>query len=73
MPIVDGLIKQYGKRIDFQRVNILSSSSQPLMDKFAFSAAPELYLLDRQGKVAANWDDVVSAAELSKAFDQILR
>jgi len=70
---VDGLAKQYGTRIDFKRVNILSSASQPLMEQYAFSAAPELYLLDRQGNVAANWDDVVSAAELSRAFDQVLR
>lgn len=70
---MDGLAKQYGARIDFKRVNILNSSSQALMDQYAFSTAPELYLLDSQGKVAANWDDVVSESELRRAIEQVLR
>ncbi len=70
---MDGLAEQYAAQIDFKRVNILDRASQPLMEQYAFSAAPELYLLDRHGKIAASWDDVVSANDLRAALDQVLR
>jgi hypothetical protein len=72
VPIVNGLEKQYGAQIDFRRVNILDASSQALMEAYSFGTAPQLFLIDRHGKIAASWD-LATAQELSQAFDQLLR
>ena len=73
MPIVDGLMKKYGKQIELKRVNILDPSSEEMMAAYGFSAAPEIYLIDRNGKISAFWDDVVSSEELSQAVEKVLQ
>ena len=73
LPIVRGLEKEYADRIEFVRVNILDKSNAALMKQFAFSATPELYLVDRTGKVIGFWNDVVSPEELRAAFDTALK
>ena len=72
MSIVHGLSRVYGERIDFRRVNIHNPDNQELIEAYGFNTAPELYLLDRQGKIAARWDDLVTADELTQAFERIL-
>jgi len=69
---VHGLEQEYGDRITFVRVNILDTNNEPLMKQFGFSATPELYLVDEQGRTIAFWDDVIEADELRRAFDQAL-
>jgi thioredoxin-like negative regulator of GroEL len=72
-PIVNGLEKQYAGRVDFQRVNVLDEQNAALMKQFGFSATPEIYLLDRQDKVLAFWDQAVPASQMASAFDQALK
>jgi thiol-disulfide isomerase/thioredoxin len=72
LPIVYGLEKEYGDRITFVRVNILDSNNEPLMKQFGFSATPELYLVDEQGRIIAFWDDAIEANELRRAFDKTI-
>jgi hypothetical protein len=72
-PIVNGLEKQYAGRIDFQRVNVLDEANTPIMKHFGFSATPELYLIDGQGKVLAFWDQPVPASQIAGAFDLALK
>jgi hypothetical protein len=72
MSIVNGLEKIYGDRIDFVRANILFPENRPLMAQYGFSATPEFYLVDPQGKIIGFWNDQVEAAVLRRAFDDAL-
>ncbi len=68
-----GLEKEYAGRITFVRVNVLDDDNIALIKQFGFSATPELYLVDRAGKVVRFWNEEVSADELRAAFEQVLR
>ena len=70
--MVHGLEKIYGERINFVRVNILHPESAALMEQFSFSATPEFYLVDEQGKIIGAWDDWVKEDDLRLAFEQAL-
>jgi len=72
MSIVNGLEKIYGERIDFVHANILFPENRPLMEQYAFSATPEFYLVDPQGKIIGFWNDQVEAEVLQSAFDAAL-
>ena len=67
-----GLEKEYAGRIDFVRVNVLDKNSTALINRFGFSATPELYLVNGSGKIVHFWDSEVEADELRKAFDAVL-
>ena len=73
MSIVNGLEKTYAQQITFVRANILDDKNWPLMQEFSFSATPEFYLLDPQGKIIGFWNDAVPEQELQSAFDSALR
>jgi hypothetical protein len=73
LPIVHGLEKEYGDRIEFVRVNILHPESAALMERFSFSATPEFYLVDGSGKIIAVWDDTIEAEAVRAVFDQALQ
>lgn len=70
---MDGLEKEYGSRIAFQRVNILNEKNQPLMEAYGFSATPELYLVDGEGRVMMFWDDVAGPDEIRQVLDAALQ
>jgi hypothetical protein len=70
--MVHGLEKVYGERINFVRVNILHPESAALMEEFSFSATPEFYLVDEQGKIIGAWDEGVEEKDLEQAFEQAL-
>ena len=70
--MVHGLEKIYGERINFVRVNILHPENAALMEQFSFSATPEFYLVDEQGKIIGAWDDWVKEDDLRLAFEQAL-
>lgn len=72
MSIVNGLEKIYGERIDFVRANILFPENRPLMEQYGFSATPEFYLVDPQGKIIGFWNDQVEGEVLQNAFDDAL-
>jgi hypothetical protein len=69
---VNGLEKEYGERIRFVRVNILLAESRPMMDQYAFSAAPEFFLLDRQGKTIGFWDELSADNDMKQVFEEAL-
>jgi hypothetical protein len=69
---VHGLEKEYSERIQFVRVNILQPESEALMEQFSFSATPEFYLVDAQGKIVGFWQDDIDAGALREAFDEAL-
>jgi hypothetical protein len=73
LPIVNGLEKEFGDRIEFVHVNILLAESRPLMEKYAFSASPEFYLVDAQDHVIGSWDDTVTSSSLRLAFETALK
>ena len=72
MSIVNGLEKIYGERIQFVRANILMSENRPLMKQYGFSATPEFYLVDPQGKIIGFWNAEIEGAVLRRAFDDAL-
>lgn len=67
-----GLEKEFGDRIDFVRINILDPASKPMIEKFGFSATPEFYLVDGDGRVVGFWDEAVET-DLRQAFEDILK
>ena len=69
---MNGLEKEYKGRIIFRRVNILNPKNQAVMDQYGFTTAPELDLVNAQGKVIGSWDDLVSTDTLRQAFDRAL-
>jgi len=73
MSIVNGLEKIYAGRIEFVRANIHDPQNQPLMKAYGFSATPEFYLVNRQGKIIAFWNDVIPETELRQALDAALQ
>lgn len=73
LPIVNGLEKEYAGRITFTRVNILNPKSAPLMAQYGFTTAPELYLVNAQGRIIGSWDNLVSAKELRQAFERAVK
>ena len=72
MSIVNGLEKIYGGQIQFVRANILMPENRPLMKKYGFSATPEFYLVDPQGKIIGFWNVEIEGAVLRRAFDDAL-
>jgi len=72
LPIVHGLEKEYGERIDFVRVNIHNPENAALMEKYGFTSSPELYLVV-DGEVVGAWDGFASAEELREAFEAVLK
>jgi hypothetical protein len=70
-PIVNGLMKNYTDRARLVRVNILDPATRALQTEFGFSATPEFYLLDPQGKVVYFWDDGIDLADLEAKLQAI--
>ncbi len=70
---MNGLEQEYGERITFVHVNILLAESRPMMARYGFSASPEFYLVDRQGKTIGFWDELTSAEDVRKAFEEALK
>jgi hypothetical protein len=70
--MVHGLEKAYSERITFIRVNILHPESAALMEQFSFSATPEFYLVDEQGKIIGSWDEGVEEEDLQQTFEHAL-
>jgi hypothetical protein len=71
VPIVNGLMKQYTDRVAFVRVNIRHPQSAELQAQLGFSATPEFYLIDPQGRVERKWDETVDVAELEKTIQAL--
>jgi len=71
-PVVNGLMKNYTDRVHFVRVNIRHPQSAELRTQLGFSATPEFYLIDPQGKVLRQWDETVDVAELEETIRAIL-
>ena len=72
LPIVHGLEREFGERIDFVRVNILIPENKTLMEQYSFSTTPEFYLVDPQGEIIGFWGDAFEEAELRQAFEEAL-
>jgi hypothetical protein len=72
LPIVHGLEKEYGERIEFVRANILLPENEPLMEQYSFGTTPEFYLVSAEGAIIGVWDDSATADVLSQAFDEAL-
>jgi hypothetical protein len=67
-PVVNGLMKNYTDRVSFVRVNIRHAQFAELRTQLGFSATPEFYLIDPQGRVERKWDDSVDLAELEQTI-----
>jgi hypothetical protein len=71
-PIVNGLEQAYAGRVRVVRVNVHNRASQPLQERFGFTATPELFLVDRAGAVLGHWDEIDSLEGLKSAIDRIM-
>jgi hypothetical protein len=70
-PVVNGLMKKYTDRATFVRVNIHDPTSFDLQTQLGFSATPEFYLIDPQGRIERHWDDSLDLAELEKTIQAL--
>ena len=68
-----GLEQEYGERITFVRANIHLGTTRALQQELGFTATPEFFLVDADGKIVGHWDDDVSVSGLKDAFDRVLR
>jgi protein-disulfide isomerase len=70
--MVHGLQGEYIGRVEFVRTNILDKTTFELQERYGFTATPEFFLIDSQGKVLGYWDENVTLDGLRAAFDEAL-
>ena len=70
-PVVNGLMKQYTDRVRFVRVNIRHPQAAELRTLLGFTATPEFYLIDPQGRVERKWEDPVDVDELEQTIQAL--
>ena len=64
-------MKNYTDRVHFVRVNIRHPQAAELQTLLGFSATPEFYLIDPQGRVERKWDETVDVAELEQTIKEL--
>jgi hypothetical protein len=72
LPIVHGLERKYGDRIDFLRLSIHNPATFALQKQLGFTVTPEFFLLDANGAVLAHWDDGFSVEGVEQVFAGLL-
>ena len=67
-PIVHGLERQYGRRIDFLYLNVQDSSTAAAKARLGFQATPHFFLLTPDGQIVREWQGVQEGAILETAL-----
>lgn len=71
-PIVDGLAKDFGDRVAFQRLDARREGAE-LFRQYRLRGHPSYVIIDRSGKIAWQRVGVVSRQELEDALQQVLK
>jgi hypothetical protein len=67
-PIVHGLEKQYGDRLDFLYLDIEDRATSDAKTRLGFRATPHFFLLSRDGAVLGEWQGVQDRSVLEAAL-----
>lgn len=70
-PIVHGLEKQYGGRVDFLYLDIEDAATAEARTRLGFRATPHFFLLSSQGAVIGEWQGVQDRAVLDGALREV--
>jgi hypothetical protein len=68
-PVVHGLEDRYGEQVRFAYIDVDDPTSSELKTALGYSKQPEIYLLDGEGEVVANWSGFVDEGVLVSALD----
>ena len=71
-PIVDGLEKTFGDRIDFVYLNIDDESTNQAKRQYGYRVQPHFFLVDSQGRIVQSWQGRVAPETFEQAFAQVL-
>lgn len=71
-PVVHGLEKQYGDKIQFIYLDVDDPANQALAQTLGRRGQPEFYLLDGSGQVIERWAGPVREATFKEAFDRLI-
>jgi hypothetical protein len=72
-PIVDGLAKEYGEQMIFQRYEWRSKKAQALVEDYAITETPTFVILNRAGVPAVIHSGVDSYAGIKALIEKALR
>jgi mono/diheme cytochrome c family protein len=71
-PIVDGLERQYGDQIAFQRVNATEGDGPAIMRAYRVQGHPTILIFDRQGQEVSRLVGPQPAEKLAELLQQLL-
>jgi hypothetical protein len=71
-PIVHGLRKEYGERIDFVRFDIDDPDTQAAKEQYGFRYQPFFVLVDGSGQIVESWLGGVRTEKFVEAFQVVL-
>lgn len=72
-PVMASLKALYGDRVQWHYHEFNQPSSAKVNQDFGITAHPEIFILDRTGRVVQKFTGVVSAYELEQALRALLR
>jgi thioredoxin-related protein len=70
---VDGLERQYGQKLGFERVDFDTSRGQRLARRYQVRAHPTVLVIDRAGAKAASIPGVPTAEQVAAEIERVLR
>ena len=71
-PIVHGLERQYGRRIDFLYLDVQDSSTAAAQVRLGFQATPHFFLLTPGGQIVREWQGVQEGAVLESGLQALI-
>ncbi len=71
-PVVHGLEKQYGDKIQFVYLDVDDPANAALAQQLGRRGQPEFYLLDGRGQVVERWAGGVREATFRESFERLL-
>lgn len=73
MPIVHGLERRYGKRVDFLYLHVGEARTKPAQTRLGFQSTPQIVLLRGDGSILRWWVGVPDERELEAGLAELLR
>lgn len=71
-PIVHGLERQYGARVDFLYLDVQDQRTNEAKTRLGYQATPHFFLLTADGKVVQEWQGVHSREVLETGLRSVI-
>lgn len=62
--VLDSVIPKYKAKVDFQKINVNTSSSQSLINKYKINVVPTLVFVNKSGKVVRKTEGMMTESKL---------